>query len=204
MSLFDFTAEQVEEGTQELTKTGSTIDIFGTSADDTGVFGEDDTNGEKLVAPGMEGYVQFKFTNKSEVAVKVDFDTLGYENANRLPLIYYFNGRYYSDLYDTLNNRAYVYYFNEGDTVGITLDGGMDDLSAAVNAYAVMAATTEPGGVERRASAFLNTLGTSQNMSENLAIPIGSGPMRCGTARASSAWMRPTPPWARTARTPSP
>ena len=170
VSLFDFTAEQVEEGTQELTKTGSTIDIFGTSADDTGVFGEDDTNGEKLVAPGMEGYVQFKFTNKSEVAVKVDFDTLGYENANRLPLIYYFNGRYYSDLYDTLNNRAYVYYFNEGDTVGITLDGGMDDLSAAVNAYAVMAATTEPGGVERRASAFLNTLGTSQNMSENLAI----------------------------------
>lgn len=93
VSLFDFTAEQVEEGTQELTKTGSTIDIFGTSADDTGVFGEDDTNGEKLVAPGMEGYVQFKFTNKSEVAVKVDFDTLGYENANRLPLIYYFNGR---------------------------------------------------------------------------------------------------------------
>ena len=168
VSLFDFTAEQVEEGTQELTKTGSTIDIFGTSADDTGVFGEDDTNGEKLVAPGMEGYVQFKFTNKSEVAVKVDFDTLGYENANHLPLIYYFNGRYYSDLYDTLNNRAYVYYFNEGDTVGITLDGGMDDLSAAVNAYAVMAATTEPGGVERRASAFLNTLGTSQNMSENL------------------------------------
>lgn len=77
----------------------------------------------------MEGYVQFKFTNKSEVAVKVDFDTLGYENANHLPLIYYFNGRYYSDLYDTLNNRAYVYYFNEGDTVGITLDGGMDDLS---------------------------------------------------------------------------
>ena len=76
VSLFDFTAEQVEEGTQELTKTGSTIDIFGTSADDTGVFGEDDTNGEKLVAPGMEGYVQFKFTNKSEVAVKVDFDTL--------------------------------------------------------------------------------------------------------------------------------
>ena len=58
----------------------------------------------------------------------------------------------------------------QGDTVGITLDGGMDDLSAAVNAYAVMAATTEPGGVERRASAFLNTLGTSQNMSENLAI----------------------------------
>lgn len=51
VSLFDFTAEQVEEGTQELTKTGSTIDIFGTSADDTGVFGEDDTNGEKLVAP---------------------------------------------------------------------------------------------------------------------------------------------------------
>lgn len=106
------------------------------------------------------------------MAVKVDFDTLGYENANHLPLIYYFNGRYYSDLYDTLNNRAYVYYFNEGDTVGITLDGGMDDLSAAVNAYAVMAATTEPGGVERRASAFLNTLGTSQNMSENLAIQL--------------------------------
>ena len=117
---FDYTVHQNEE-TVQLLETATPLDIFGTSADDTGVMGADDTNEQKLVAPGMEGYFGFTFTNKSEVAVQATFDSLGYENENGLPLIYYFNGGYYSDLYDGAYG-AYTFFRHEGDETGVILD----------------------------------------------------------------------------------
>ncbi len=151
---FDYTVHQNEE-TVQLLETATPLDIFGTSADDTGVMGTDDTNEQKLVAPGMEGYFGFTFTNKSEVAVQATFDSLGYENENGLPLIYYFNGGYYSDLYDGAYG-AYTFFRHEGDETGVILDGDMDDLLAALNGYQNMAAVAgEPGGVSREAASFL-------------------------------------------------
>ena len=89
------------------------------------------------------------------LAVQATFDSLGYENENGLPLIYYFNGGYYSDLYDGAYG-AYTFFRHEGDETGVILDGDMDDLLAALNGYQNMAAVAgEPGGVSREAASFL-------------------------------------------------
>ena len=117
------------------------IDIFGTTTNDSGIYGSSDTNsGTKLVAPGAEGEFTLTFNNLSEVAVRASFDTLNYVNDGNIPLIYFFNGKYYSDLKDdTIQGKSateYSYFrHDEEQGNGINLDGNMSAFIQALNEY---------------------------------------------------------------------
>lgn len=88
---FDF---DVKSGTDALTKTGTTINLFAT-VNDTGVFADADgknVNTEKLVAPGVEGSFGLVVTNRSEVAVKANLTitetAANGTDPNTVPIIY--------------------------------------------------------------------------------------------------------------------
>lgn len=88
---FDF---DVKSGTNALTKTGNTINLFAT-VNDTGVFADADgknVNTAKLVAPGVEGSFGLVVTNRSEVAVKANLTitetAANGTDPNTVPIIY--------------------------------------------------------------------------------------------------------------------
>lgn len=149
-----FTSTQKAEDTARVTKfdynimedtrdlSNGAIDIFGTTTNDTGIYGSSDTDssGKKLVGPGVEGEFTLTFNNLSEVAVRASFDTLNYVNDGNIPLIYFFNGNYYSDLiglYHQEKSATEYSYFrhDEEQGNGITLNGNMSDFIQALNEY---------------------------------------------------------------------
>lgn len=141
---FAYDIYQSEESLQFLTDTPAKIDLFGTTIDDVGIAGENDTdsNGNKLIGPGTEGYFRLNFRNRGTVSAQVVFDTLGYVNEGGLPIIYFFNGNYYSDLYGKTiegnSSTAYKYFRHRLDSAGIVLNGNMDNFFNSLNSYYTM------------------------------------------------------------------
>jgi len=178
---FEYEIKQTEGGDDVLaTSSTPTIDIFDTVVD-SGVPG----SGGKILAPGTAGYFEFLFRNKSNTPVKVTFDNLQYSgqigtdnNIKQIPIIFYFNGKYYSSLYsqslssvgqDGKTGADWKYYFRDGDSAndnnGIRLTGDIAAFKAELNAFSTNGTGT---GVDS-ATCFLNSLNQS-NDSDYLRI----------------------------------
>ena len=198
VATYSYTIQQTEgNGDQTLSAATDTpiIDLFSTSAKDTGI---DSSGGDKLIAPGVEGHFEFTFTNNSEVPVMSVFDDLGYTDKGNyaVPIIFYFNGHYYSQLYNQQictgkYGSNYTYYFHNGEIdsdnsdnsdnsgnsgnsgKGITLSGDMDDFKAALNNYMKISVDSNPsdtiGTVDQCAAMFLDK-GTSTNNKGSIQI----------------------------------
>lgn len=172
---FEYEIKQTEKIDNLLSATNEAppINIFDT-ATDSGVASSDNS---KLLAPGTAGYFEFLFRNKSQAPVKVTFDTLNYTESNNndlaVPVIFYFNGKYYSDLYDqslsplgSIYNgkygRDWTYYFNEGESKnnihGIRLTGNLTDFKTELNQFS---ANTLSATSSDNATAFLNYSGST-------------------------------------------
>ncbi len=190
---FEYSIQQTEGTDSPLQATSAgPIDIFGTTQVDSGI----SSNEGKLIAPGVEGHFEFTFTNNSNTPVQSLFDDLNYieKNSNNsnsehpVPIIFYFNGNYYSNIYDEIIGSAsskefkgnqFVYYFHEGDlgTIdkGIMLSGNMDAFKTALNQYSTMInnptskKSDEDSGnessinVTRKATVFLNNKSSNEN-----------------------------------------
>jgi len=170
---FAYTIKQTEGTDQTLTADNSaTLNIFDTAAEPGMASG-------KTIAPGMAGYFAFSFANESSAPVKTTFDSLGYSGTKtidattyQVPIIFYFNGLYYSDLYGQSladfgqtgkTGANWIYYFNEGDsssnTHGITLAGNVDALKTALNQFSANHEDTYASG--NKATSFLSNSGAT-------------------------------------------
>lgn len=174
---------QQTEGTDSSLQatTPGAIDIFGTTQTDTGIA----SGSDKLIAPGVEGHFEFTFTNSSNVPVQSLFDELNYSekivpgnttsNKPPVPIIFYFNGNYYSQIFDAEigsghKGSQFVYYFHEGElgdsSKSITLSGNMDAFKTALNQYSTMTnnPTSSAGAnLQRQATVFLDNKSSSNN-----------------------------------------
>lgn len=177
---FEYSIQQTEGTDSPLQATSAgPIDIFGTTQVDSGI----SYNEGKLIAPGVEGHFEFTFTNNSNTPVQSLFDDLNYieKNSNNsnsehpVPIIFYFNGNYYSNIYDEIIGSAsskefkgnqFVYYFHEGDlgtiNKGIMLSGNMDAFKTALNEYSIMT-DNSANNVAKKATAFLNNKSSNDN-----------------------------------------
>ena len=156
---FEYKIFQTEgnDDDQELIRQGSDINIFDT-ATDTGVTSN---GGGKIIAPGTAGYFEFWVKNYSEMPIKVTFDDLSYRETKNnnlaIPIIFYFNGKYYSQLYNQslsvlgndYSNKSgadWKYYFNaddaESNSHGISLQGNIDNLKSELNTFSTISTST--------------------------------------------------------------
>lgn len=102
-----------------------TLNLFDT-ATDTGILGNLASDGKKLVAPGSEGSIDVKLTNKSEVKISAGF-TLTETNTNKIPIVYKYNNAYYSSV---IPANTEVTLHDGGTTATVT--GDLSALAAAV------------------------------------------------------------------------
>ena len=102
-----------------------TLNLFDT-ATDTGILGNLANDGKKLVAPGSEGSIDVKLTNKSEVKISAGF-TLTETNTNKIPIVYKYNNAYYSSV---IPANTEVTLHDGGTTATVT--GDLSALAAAV------------------------------------------------------------------------
>lgn len=152
---FEYTITGLDKATQK-------IDIFNTAAD-TGIVG--DQTSEKLIAPGTEGSFKVTFTNKSEVLVKAGY-TLTETNSNNVPVVYGFDGKYYSSV---LPATTTVTVHEGGST--ITVEGDLDALSTAIG-EATETANNETKEIEVTwAWAFVGD-GTEQTDTKDTALGV--------------------------------
>lgn len=77
-------------------KDTQTINLFDTTTD-TGILNNLKNDNKKLVAPGTNGSLTVKLTNKSEVAINAGF-TLTETNEDTIPIVYGYDSKYYSSV----------------------------------------------------------------------------------------------------------
>lgn len=137
---FDF---DVKSGTDALTKTGTTINLFAT-VNDTGVFAGADgknVNTEKLVAPGVEGSFGLVVTNRSEVAVKANLTitetAANGTDPNTVPIIYAYTDpttdevTFWSDVLTDMTQPILLHELETGLVADTVARAAKDTLTAA-------------------------------------------------------------------------
>lgn len=107
-----------------LSKDTTTINLFDTTSD-TGIL-----TSEKVVAPGTEGTFQAGITNSGEVTIKAKYTIEETANAGSVPIVYVYEGKYYSSVLATGNTVKK----HAGDAANITIDGDLTDLATEVSA----------------------------------------------------------------------
>lgn len=117
-------------GNDDLTRwtaTGTQINLFSTTINDTGIFDQsltayDSNNGVKLIAPGTSGGFHINVKNFSEVAVKTVFTaTETFVADKKIPIVYTYYDQHYSS------------YGPPNSTIGGKLiTGGMNELGQAI------------------------------------------------------------------------
>ncbi len=115
---FEYELSGIDNNTQ-------TINLFDT-ANDTGILSNLKNDSKKLIAPGTDGSLTVKLTNKSEVAISAGF-TLTETNDNDIPIVYGYNGKYYSSVIPTGTSVT----VHSGEQA-ITVEGDLTALATAV------------------------------------------------------------------------
>lgn len=106
-------------------KTTQTINLFDTT-EDSGILANLKNDDKKLIAPGTNGSLEVTLTNKSEVSISAGF-TLEETNENNIPIVYGYNGKYYSSV---IQKNASVTVHNGENAIEIA--GNLEDLATAV------------------------------------------------------------------------
>lgn len=133
VAFFKFGADQLDEGTTKsfnLWDTVNDADVHG----ETGNIGTDDT---KIIAPGTSGYLDLGLWGMAEVDTWVDYE-IALTNTNNVPLVFEWDGKYYSDV---LTGNAWIVKGEsavDNDTLtandpaattSITIDGTLADIA---------------------------------------------------------------------------
>jgi len=122
-----------------LATTAAAINVFSTSYDSAASLGTASTTTvktsgtDKIIAPGVFGSFQYGFTGTSEVSIRISFDITETQTAaNKVPMLYEYDGKYYSNQY-TPNNH-YLVLANDGSSIAtINVAGNLAALATAVS-----------------------------------------------------------------------